>query len=180
MLATTTLVNDKEFELFMPWKSIQERVKLLGEQITRDYVGKKPLLIGVLNGSVVFMADLIRYIDLPLELSFIKVASYSGTSSTGKVKQILGLHENVFKRDVIIVEDIVDSGFTMAQIMDDFAERGASSIQVATLLFKKEALKKELTLKYVGFEIPNKFVVGYGLDYDGFGRNLNHIYQLSS
>lgn len=179
-MSATTLVKDKEFELFMPWDSIQERVKLLGEQITRDYAGKKPLLIGVLNGSVVFMADLIRYIDLPLEVSFIKVASYSGTSSTGKVKQILGLHENVFKRDVIIVEDIVDSGLTMVEVMQDFSDRGAASIEVATLLFKKEALKKDLALRYVGFEIPNKFVVGYGLDYDGFGRNLNHIYQLSS
>jgi hypoxanthine phosphoribosyltransferase len=178
MYPNTVTVKDKEFSLFLPWEQIQERVKQLGEVITRDYQGKKPLLIGVLNGSVVFMADLIRYIDLPVEVSFIKVASYNGTGSTGKVKQIFGLAENVFKRDVILVEDIVDTGITMSEVLEDFKDRGAGSIEVATLLFKKEALKKDIQPRYVGFEIPKKFVVGYGLDYDGFGRNLGHIYQI--
>lgn len=171
-------LKDKEFSIYMDEIKILDRVRELSKKISEDYHDKNPLLIGILNGSFVFASDLVRNISIDTEVSFIKVASYSKTQSTGKVKKLVGLTENVFKRHLIIVEDIVDTGLTMTEILEDFSELGAASIEVATLLLKPDSLKKPLQVKYVGFEIPNKFVVGYGLDYDGLGRNLNHIYQL--
>lgn len=151
----------------------------MGGQITSDYQGSTPLLIGIMNGAFMFLSDLSKQIDLPIEISFVKVSSYESMSSTGRINPIIGLDINLFGRDVIIVEDIVDTGLSMSYILEAVRESNPQSIQIATLLLKPDALQKEINPKYIGFEIPNKFVVGYGLDYDGLGRNLKEIYQLA-
>lgn len=171
-------VRDKSFVPFIESAILQERIKTLAQEINKDYAGKNPLLIGVLNGSFMFVADLFKSIDIECEITFIRVSSYQSTESTGKVKQILGLKEEIQNRDIIIVEDIVDTGMTMQEILGQLASQKPASIKIMTMLFKPEALKVPLKLDYVGFEIENKFVVGYGLDYDGFGRNLDAIYVL--
>jgi hypoxanthine phosphoribosyltransferase len=171
-------VKDKYFIPFIDSTTLQERIKILAQKVNKDYKGKNPLLIGVLNGSFMFLADLFKFIDIECEITFIRVSSYKNTESTGKIKQILGLQEEIQSRDIIIVEDIVDSGITMQEILGQLASKKPASIKIMTMLFKPEALKVPLKLDYVGFEIGNKFVVGYGLDYDGFGRNLDSIYVL--
>ena len=171
-------VHDKEFVSFINAEKIAARVTELAAQMNTDYQGKNPLLIGVLNGSFMFVADLMKELNCDCEITFIRLSSYEGMESTGSVRQVLGLQENVFGRHVVLLEDIVDSGLTMANTVAFFEERGPKSIEIATLLVKPESLEKNLDMKYVGFEIPNKFVVGYGLDYDGHGRNLKDIYQL--
>ncbi len=171
-------IRDKSFVPFIESATLQERIKTLAQEINKDYAGKNPLLIGVLNGSFMFVADLFKSIDIECEITFIRVSSYQSTESTGKVKQILGLKEEIQNRDIIIVEDIVDTGMTMQEILGQLASQQPASIKIMTMLFKPEALKVPLKLDYVGFEIENKFVVGYGLDYDGFGRNLDAIYVL--
>lgn len=171
-------VHDKEFVSFISEEQIAARVTKLAAQMKADYQDKNPLFIGVLNGSFMFVADLMKALDIDCEVTFIRLSSYEGMESTGSVRQVLGLQENVFGRHVVLLEDIVDSGLTMANTVEFFKERGPKSIQIATLLTKPECLEKELDMKYVGFEIPEKFVVGYGLDYDGNGRNLKDIYQL--
>ncbi len=178
MINNFITLKDKEFSIYMDENTILKRVRELSKEISEDYQDKKPLFVGILNGSFVFASDLVRNISIESEVSFIKVASYHKTKSTGEIKKLVGLTENVFNRHLVIIEDIVDTGLTMSEILEDFAELGAASIAVATLLLKPDSLKKPLDIKYIGFEIPNKFVVGYGLDYDGLGRNLNHIYQL--
>lgn len=171
-------VHDKTFDRFLTNDMIGKRIRLLGIQINLDYEGKAPLFIGVLNGSFLFMADLIKEIDLPCEVAFMRVASYEGTASTGKVKELIGLPDQINGRDVIVVEDIVDTGFTLSYILKGIAEKNPASIRVASLLLKPKALQHEIEgLAYVGFEIPNEFVVGYGLDYNGHGRNLIDIYK---
>ena len=139
---------------------------------------KNPLLLAMLNGSFVFAADLMRMINIPCEISFVKMASYEGTSSTGKVKQLLGLNENIKGRTVIIVEDIVESGLTMKALLDTLHEQEPADIQICTLLLKPECVKVPLDIKYVAIEIPNDFILGYGLDYDQQGRNLRDIYTV--
>ncbi len=171
-------IKDKNFVPFIEAEALQSRIKALGQEINKDFAGKNPLLIGVLNGSFMFVGDLFKYIDIDCEISFIRVSSYQSTESTGKVKQILGLKEDIKNRDIIIIEDIVDTGMTMQEILGQMASNHPSSIKVMTLLFKPTALKVPLKLDYVGFEIENKFVVGYGLDYDGLGRNLDAIWVL--
>lgn len=171
-------IKDKCFESYISERRILNRVKDIAAQINTEYEGKNPLFVGVLNGSFMFMSDLIKRISIPCEATFIRMSSYQGMESSGVVKQVLGLQENVFGRDLIIVEDIVDSGKTMQRILEFFSERGPKSMEIATLLLKPECLEQQLDLKFVGFEIPEKFVVGYGLDYDGQGRNLKDIYQL--
>ncbi|MGY6522477.1 MAG: hypoxanthine phosphoribosyltransferase [Mongoliitalea sp.] len=171
-------IKDKEFQPFINADNIQERLFTLGTDITKDYLDKTPLLIGILNGSFMFLSDLVKYISCPIEVSFIRVASYHGTASTGEVKSIMGLNTDIKGRHVIIVEDIVDTGLSMKKILEELESMHPESISVVTLLLKPEALKYPIDCKYVGFEIPNKFVVGYGLDYDGLGRNLPEIYQL--
>jgi hypoxanthine phosphoribosyltransferase len=171
-------VLDKYFIPFIDSIILQERIKILAQEINKDYTGKNPLLIGVLNGSFMFVADLFKFIDIECEVTFIRFSSYQNTESTGKVKQILGLQEEIRGRDVIIVEDIVDTGMTMQEILGQLASQKPSSIKIMTMLFKPEALKVPLKLDYVGFEIENKFVVGFGLDYNGFGRNLDAVYVL--
>jgi hypoxanthine phosphoribosyltransferase len=171
-------VHEKEFELLLTQETIYKRIRLMGIQLNMDYENKRPIFIGVLNGSFLFMADLMKEVDISCETEFIKVASYHGTNSTGTIKDALGMPENLKDRDVVLVEDIIDSGQTMKYILDRLYEQSPSSVAVCTLLFKPAALKEEIKeLTYVGFEIPNEFVVGYGLDYDGLGRNLNHIYR---
>lgn len=171
-------VRDKEFVSYLTDNQIQQRVAELAAIIEVDYKDKNPLFIGVLNGSFMFVADLMKNLSIECEIAFIRLSSYSGMESTGSVKQVLGLQDNVFDRHIVLLEDIVDSGLTMEQTVAFFEDRGPKSIEISTLLFKPESLEKDLSIKYVGFEIPEKFVVGYGLDYDGHGRNLKDIYQL--
>ncbi|AFK04648.1 hypoxanthine phosphoribosyltransferase [Emticicia oligotrophica DSM 17448] len=171
-------IRDKTFVPFIESESLQNRIKELAQEVNKDYAGKNPLLIGVLNGSFMFVADLFKSIDIECEVTFIRVSSYQSTESTGKVKQVLGLKEDIKDRHIIIVEDIVDTGMTMQEILGQLASNQPASIKIMTMLFKPEALKVPLKLDYVGFEIPNKFVLGYGLDYDGYGRNTDTIYVL--
>lgn len=171
-------LNDKTFRLYKSENEILSAVRQVAHQINEDYIGKRPLLIPVLNGSFMFASDLIKELMLDCELCFIKAASYAGTSSTGAVNTIIGLNQEVEGRHIIIIEDIVDTGNTLAKILPIFYEQNPASLKVASLLYKPMALKNDLKIDYVGMEIPNEFIVGYGLDYDGLGRNLRDIYQV--
>ncbi len=171
-------LKDKCFVPFLTADEIVQKVHELGIKISDDYDKKEPILLGVLNGSFMFLSDLAKQITIPTIISFIKIASYEGESSTGMVKNLIGLQIDLKGRDVIIVEDIVDTGLSMAHLLELIWEHHPASIRIVTLLHKPEAMKHKVMLDYVGFEIPNKFVVGYGLDYDGLGRNLPEIYQL--
>jgi len=179
MISTKTVqVKGKEFEMLISEEQIETKIAEIALQISEDYADKNPLLIGVLNGAFMFAADLMRALKIDSEISFIRMASYEGMSSTGDLKQILGLSDNIFRRNIIIVEDIIDSGLTMEQTLAHFKERGAKSVEVCSLLVKPKSMKRELDIKYKCFEIGDEFVVGYGLDYDGHGRQLKDIYQL--
>lgn len=171
-------IKDKRFKTFISEDEIQQRVKAVADRINHDMEGKKPLLLAVLNGSFVFAADLMRHITIPCEISFVKLASYEGTVSTGKVVEVMGLNEDITGRDVIIVEDIVDTGKTMERMLDALGTRNPNSLHICTLLLKPEKLKIPLNIEYAAMEIPNDFIVGYGLDYDQEGRNLRDIYTL--
>jgi hypoxanthine phosphoribosyltransferase len=172
-------VHNKSFKPYLSEVQIAERVREMGQAITSDYAGKNPIFIGILNGSFMFAADLFKHIDTPASISFIKLASYKGTSSSGTVITAIGLEENLHDKDIIIVEDIVDTGKTMTEFIPTLMQQNPASVRICTLLQKPEALKYPLDVHYVGFSIPNKFVVGYGLDYDGLGRNYPAIYQLA-
>jgi hypoxanthine phosphoribosyltransferase len=176
---STIQVHDKQFVPYLSATTIQERVAELSQQISKDYAHTKPLFIAILNGSFIFAADLFRQVTIDAEISFIKVASYKGMRSTGNVVTSIGLEQDIFGRDLIIVEDIVDTGKTLHNFLPTLQHQQPSSLKIVTLLHKPEATEFPLTLDYVGFSIPNKFVVGYGLDYDGLGRNYNEIYQLA-
>ena len=171
-------IKDKTFKTFIPEQEILTRVKAVADKINTDMAGKKPLLLAVLNGSFMFAADLMRYITIPCEISFVKLASYEGTTSTGKVKEVIGLNEDICGREVIIVEDIVDTGKTMERMMDTLGTRNPASLHICTLLLKPDKLKIPLNIEYAAMEIPNDFIVGYGLDYDQQGRNLRDIYTV--
>ena len=171
-------IKDKTFRTSIPESDIKARVKAVAQQISKDMEGKTPLLLGVLNGSFIFAADLMREMTIPCEISFVKLASYQGTTSTGKIKEVLGINEDLSGRDVIIVEDIVESGQTMKQMVESLGTRNPASVHICTLFFKPEKLQEELTLDYVAFRIPDDFIVGYGLDYDGLGRELKDIYTI--
>lgn len=171
-------VKDKEFISYLSNDSIQDRIGKIATIIDAEYDGKDLLFIGVLNGAFMFASDLLQKISCSCQITFVKMASYQGTTSTGTVKELLGLRESIEGKHVIILEDIVDTGLTMSKAIKDLSKQKPASLEIATLLFKPESLKEQLELKFVGFEIPNKFVVGYGLDYDGYGRNLQDIYQL--
>jgi hypoxanthine phosphoribosyltransferase len=174
-------IADKEFELFLENDNITKRIRLIGIQLNVDYENRCPYFIGVLNGSFLFIADLLKEISVSCEVGFIKVSSYKGTESSGSLKQAFGLPEDLNGRDVIIVEDIVDTGFTLDYIIAEIKKQSPASIKVCALLLKPKALKSPIDeLEYVGFEIENDFVVGYGLDYDGLGRNLKDIYKANS
>lgn len=171
-------VRDKKFSISIPAEEIQKRVKELGASISSDLNGRKPIFLAVLNGSFVFAADLLREITIPCEISFIRMASYSGTSSTGQVKEVMGLNESLKGRTVVIIEDIIDSGLTMQELVALLQKEEPSEIRIASLLVKPNNLKVSLDIPYCCFKIPNDFIVGYGLDYDGEGRNLKNIYTV--
>ena len=173
-------IKDKTFKTSITEVEIKARVKALAQQISKDMEGKTPLFLGVLNGAFIFAADLMREMTIPCEISFVKLASYQGTTSTGKVKEVLGINENLSGRTVIIVEDIVESGQTMKQMIESLGTRNPASVHICTLFFKPEKLQEELTLDYVAFRIPDDFIVGYGLDYDGLGRELKDVYSIVS
>jgi hypoxanthine phosphoribosyltransferase len=166
------------FDLYLPPETIQVRAAEMGRQIASDYAGKRPLFLAVLNGAFIFAADLLRACEIDCELAFVKLSSYKGLSSTGNVETLLGLNVPLEGRDIVIVEDIIDSGNTISVLLPDLQAHGPASIAIAALLVKPECLQHPLTIDYLGFEIPDRFVVGYGLDYDGLGRNLPAIYQL--
>lgn len=174
----TIQVKDRIFTPFIREEEIQKEIKRIASDINRDYEDKVPLFLCILNGSFMFAADLLKNVAVPCNVSFVKVASYSGTDTTGKIKELMGLQESVEGRHVIIVEDIVDTGYTMRDVLDSLAEKGAASVEVCALLCKPDKLKVDLRLKYLALNIPNGFIVGYGLDYDGFGRNSRDIYQI--
>ena len=171
-------IKDKTIKTSIPEAEILERVKAVADRINVDMAGKNPLLLGMLNGSFVFAADLMRMITVPCEVSFVKMSSYQGTSSTGKVKELIGLNEDIKGRTIIIVEDIVESGLTMQKIIETLKARGPEAVYVCTMLLKPDCLKVPLDIKYAAMEIPNDFIVGYGLDYDQQGRNLRDIYTV--
>jgi hypoxanthine phosphoribosyltransferase len=171
-------IKDKTFETSMPEAEIKNRVKELAQQMSRDLEGKNPLFLAVLNGAFIFAADLIREMTIPCEISFVKLASYQGTTSTGTIHEVIGINENLSGRTVVIVEDIVESGLTIKRMMEQIGTRNPASVQVCTLFFKPERLKEDLKLDYVAFEIPNDFILGYGLDYDQQGRGLKDLYTL--
>jgi hypoxanthine phosphoribosyltransferase len=172
-------INNQTFSPFITAEAIQTRIQELADQINQEYAEKKPLLVVVLNGAFLFAADLMKNLTIPCEITFIRVASYTATESTGQLKQILGLSESVANRDLIVIEDIVDTGLTICEVCEQLRTQGPASIAVATLLFKPAALKNPVDLRYVGFEIENRFVLGYGLDYDGLGRNTKDILVLA-
>lgn len=172
-------IHDKIFEPYISEEKINEAVSEVARKITSKYRGRKPVFIGVLNGCFYFAADLLKKIDFNCEISFVKVASYAGTQSTGNMRQLLGLDQKVQGRDVIIVEDIVDTGNTIEAVIEIIKNMGAASVSVATLLLKPEVYDKNIDIEFVAIEIKPDFVVGYGLDYDGYGRNLNQLYVLS-
>ena len=174
----TIQIKDKRFTPFIPEERILKEVARVASEINRYLEGTNPLFLSVLNGAFMFAADLMRNLTIPSEISFVKLASYAGTSSTGKVKELVGLNDNIEGRTVVIVEDIVDTGITMDKILTSLQAKGANEIYVATFLQKPAALKRDVRVDYVAMKIPNEFIVGYGLDYDGYGRNLKDIYTV--
>jgi hypoxanthine phosphoribosyltransferase len=177
---STIQVLDKTFEPYLKEAAIQEKITELAGQLNQEYAGKRPLFLSVLNGAFLFTADLFKQITIEAEVSFIKLASYKGTSSTGNVITAIGLDINVKDRDIIILEDIIDTGKTLHHYLPQLESMQPASVKIAVLLNKKEALIYPVQIDYACFEIPNKFVVGYGLDYDGLGRNSRDIYQLQA
>jgi len=171
-------LHDKEFEMFISAEQIDAGIAEVAQALDLALEGKRPLLLGVLNGSFLFMADLIKKMEIEMEISFVKLASYHGTSSSGSVKQIVGLNERLKDRYVVIVEDIVDTGLTIKSLMASVMEHQPAEVRVATLLYKPDAYLEEIPIDHIALSVPNDFLVGYGLDYDGIGRNLNHIYKL--
>jgi hypoxanthine phosphoribosyltransferase len=171
-------IKDKKFSLSIPETQIQQAVREVGEAINRDMADKDPLFICVLNGAFMFAGDLMKTVKIPCEITFIKLSSYEGLYTTGTVKEIIGLNESVVGRNVVVVEDIVDTGITMERILGSLRAKGAKEIRVATFLQKPDALQRDITVDYIAMKIPNDFIVGYGLDYDGYGRNLKDIYTV--
>ena len=172
-------IKDKEFDLYIPRDRIDSKVIEIGFKINKEYKDKNPLFIVVLNGAFMFAADLMKVVNIESELSFVKISSYQGTESSGKVKEIIGLTENITNRHVVIIEDIVDTGITMEHILNTLSPLSPASISIATFLLKPKSLQRKIDIKYVGFEIPSDFVIGYGLDFNGYGRNFSDVYVLS-
>ena len=171
-------ILDKDFEISMTNETIQQKVKALAQRINHDYQGKNPIMVCILNGAFMFAADLVRYLDFQPEITFARFSSYEGTDTTGKVTEVMGITTSLAGRDVIIVEDIVDTGITMYNVLPLLENKGAASIKIACLLQKPEKLQVDLTVDYCAMEIPNDFIVGYGLDYDQLGRGLKEVYTL--
>lgn len=174
----TIRIHDKEFVPSIPAEDILVQVRRVAKEINRDYEGQEPLFLVVLNGSFIFAADLMREITLAADVSFVKLASYQGTSSSGTVREVIGLNTDITGRPIIIVEDIVESGLTMAHMIATLKKQNPKSVDICTLLLKPEKLEVKLDIKYVAMEIPNDFIVGYGLDYNEHGRNLKDIYTI--
>ena len=174
----TVKIKDKSFRVSIPEAEIKQHVKALAEQMSKDLEGKNPIFLAVLNGAFIFAADLMREMTIPCEISFVKLASYQGTTSTGKVKEVFGINEDLSGRTVVIVEDIVESGQTMKQMIESLGTRNPASVHICTLFFKPDKLKEDLNLDYVAFRIPDDFILGYGLDYDGLGRELKDVYSI--
>ena len=174
----TVKIKDKEFELFLSQEEIEKAIDKVAAKMNEDLADADPLFICILNGAFMFVSDLMKRVNVPSEMTFVKLSSYSGTSSTGKIREIFGLVEDIKGRTVVIIEDIVDTGHTMSKMLDELKNREPKDIKVATLLFKPKALQTDVKLDYVALEIPSDFIVGYGLDYDGYGRNLSDIYKV--
>lgn len=173
-------VKDKDFVISIPAEDILKEVHKLAARMNEDLKGLNPLFLAVLNGSFIFAADLLKKIDIDCGISFIKLASYQGTSSTGDVRTLVGLDGDIKGRTIVIIEDIVDTGNTIVALIDQLQNYNPKDIKIATLLFKPEAYTKDIKIDYIALEVPNEFLVGYGLDYDGLGRNLESIYTLAS
>ena len=171
-------VNGKKFQPYLTAEEIDKQIKRLGAVINKDYNGKRPLFIAILNGSFMFASDLFKELTIDAEICFIKLASYKGTRSTGHVITSIGLDESLKDKHVVIIEDIVDTGKTLSEFMPQLIDHQPASLKIAALLYKPDALAYPLTIDYLGFSVPNKFLLGYGLDFDGLGRNLKEIYQL--
>lgn len=177
-MASSILVHDKQFEPFLSKAVLSARIKELAAQLNTDFKGKRPLFIAILNGAFMFAADLFKELKIDAEICFIKLASYKGTKSSGHVITAIGLDIDIIGRHVVILEDIVDTGKTLSEFLPQVMHQQPASLHLVSLLFKPDALVYPVTIHYLGFSIPNKFVVGYGLDYDGYGRNIPEIYQL--
>jgi hypoxanthine phosphoribosyltransferase len=173
-----TVILDKKFREMISGDEISKRINEMAAEINSDFKGKDVVFLGILNGAFLFAADLFKKIDLKARISFVKLASYQGTRSSGSVKELIGWNEDIKGMEVIVLEDIVDTGHTLELIVGELKIRKVTGVKIATLLFKPDAYKKKIPVDYVGFRIPNDFVVGYGLDYDGYGRNLPSVYTL--
>ena len=172
-------IIDKEFELFIPYEKIRAVIEKIADEMNENLAGKNPLFLCILNGSFMFAAEVFKRITLlDAEISFVKLASYQGTSTTGTVKELIGLNESLEGRTVVVLEDIVDTGITIEKVIAQINAKNPAEVQVATLLLKPDALQRDVNLDYVGLKIPNEFIVGYGLDYDGRGRNLIDIFKV--
>ena len=171
-------LKDKSFKISITEAEIKERIKAVAQQMSKDLEGKNPLFLGVLNGSFIFAADLMREMTITCEISFVKLAYYQGTTSTGKIKEVFGINEDLTNRTVVIVEDIVESGLTMKQMIESLGTRNPAAIHICTLFFKPCKLKEDIHPEYVAFSIPDDFIVGYGLDYDQQGRGLKDVYTI--
>lgn len=178
-MADTIRVHDKEFEPYISAAQLQARIRELAAKLNRDFAGKRPLFISILNGSFMFSSDLFKEISIDAEICFIKLASYKGTKSSGHVITAIGLDMDIIGRDIIIVEDIVDTGKTLNEFLPQIHHQQPASVHLVALLHKPDATVYPVKIDYLGFSIPNKFVVGYGLDYDGLGRNIREIYRLA-
>lgn len=172
-------VHDKSFEPYLTEEMIRKRIREIAGQINADYAGKRPVFIAILNGSFIFAADLFKELHIDVEVCFIKLASYKGTRSTGQVLTAIGLDTDIFGKDVVIIEDIVDTGKTLSEFLPQLQHQQPASLKIVALLHKPDATVFPIPIDYLGFAIPNKFVVGYGLDYDGLGRNIPAIYKLA-
>jgi hypoxanthine phosphoribosyltransferase len=171
-------VKDKDFEVFIPTEKIDEAVSMIARRINSEFREQKPVFLVILNGAFMFAADLFKKLDMPCEISFVKLASYSGTSTSSNVKELIGLNSSLKGRQVVIVEDIIDTGITMDHLIGKLVELGVEDIHIAALFFKPQAFRRDFRIDYIGMEIPNDFIVGYGLDYDGYGRNYAEIYKI--
>ena len=171
-------IKDRQFEKFIDFAQIQQAINKIAAEINEDLKDSQPIFLAVLNGSFMFAAELMKEINIPCEITFVRFSSYDGIETTNNVKRLIGLNEDIENRTVVILEDIVDSGNTIVELTTMLSQHNPKDVKVATLLFKPEALKREVTLDYVAMEIPNDFIVGYGLDYDGLGRNLKNIYKV--
>jgi hypoxanthine phosphoribosyltransferase len=173
-------ILDLSFEKYISHDDIQDSISTLGSRINADYNGRELTVLSVLNGAYMFTSDLLKHLNVPVRLIFIKVKSYDGTASTGSVKWELPLNESLEGRDVLVVEDIIDTGLTMQFLLDFLKNQGANSVKTCALLYKREAFKGKFDVDFYGIDIPNEFIVGYGLDYREYGRNLKDIYKITT